>query len=78
MTRTAIEDVELDDESVIEAGEAVTVFGIAPSGDEDKIGDLDTFDPSRASAEHLAFAWDGTCVSASISPGSRCRSHSRA
>ncbi len=57
MTRTAIEDVELDDETVIGAGEAVTVFGIAPSGDEDKIGDLDTFDPSRASVEHLAFAW---------------------
>jgi cytochrome P450 len=57
MTRTATENVELDDETVIQAGEAVTVFGIAPSGDEDKIGDLASFDPSRASAEHLAFAW---------------------
>ncbi len=57
MTRTATENVELDDAAVIQAGEAVTVFGIAPSGDEDKIGDLESFDPSRASAEHLAFAW---------------------
>jgi cytochrome P450 len=57
MTRTATENVELDDATVIQAGEAVTVFGIAPSGDEDKVGDLEGFDPSRASAEHLAFAW---------------------
>jgi cytochrome P450 len=57
MTRTATEDVELEAGTVIRAGEAVTVWGIAPSGDADKLGDVDRFDPRRASTDHLAFAW---------------------
>jgi cytochrome P450 len=57
MTRTAKEDVELEDGTVINAGEAVTVYAVAPSGDPDKVGDLCEFDPTREPAGHLAFGW---------------------
>jgi len=57
MTRTATEDVELDDGALIRAGEAVTVYGISPSGDPDTIGDPHTFDPHREPCDHLAFGW---------------------
>src|SRR5262249_53339403 len=53
MTRTATEDYELVDGAVIKKGEAVTVYGISPSGDPDKIGDLEHFDPSRETSDHL-------------------------
>jgi cytochrome P450 len=57
MTRTATADVELADGAVIREGEAVTVYGISPSGDPDRIGDPHHFDPSRAPSDHLAFGW---------------------
>jgi cytochrome P450 len=56
MTRTATENIELQDGTVIQAGEAVTVWGIAPSGDPAEIGDPNHFDPSREPVGHLAFA----------------------
>jgi cytochrome P450 len=57
ITRTAKEDVELGDGTVITAGEAVTVYAVAPSGDPEKIGDLEEFDPAREPSGHLAFGW---------------------
>jgi len=57
MTRTATEDIELADGDVIRAGEAVTVWGLLPSGDPEKVGDPELFDPTREPSDHLAFAW---------------------
>jgi cytochrome P450 len=57
MTRTATEDVELEDGKVIKAGEPVTVIAVAPSGDPEKIGDPHRFDPTREPSDHLAFGW---------------------
>jgi len=55
LPRTALEDVELENGTVIRAGESVTVYAVVPSGDPAELGDLDRFDPAREPARHLAF-----------------------
>jgi cytochrome P450 len=52
--RTAGEDVEIDG-TMIRAGQTVAIRTAAPSGDPNKIHDLDRFDPSREPSPHLAF-----------------------
>jgi len=52
--RTAREDVEVDG-VMIKAGETVAIRTAQPSGDPDKLADLDRFDPSRDALGHLAF-----------------------
>ena len=55
LPRTALEDVEIEG-VVIKAGETVALLTAQPSGDPDRLPDLDRFDPWRDPATgHLAF-----------------------
>jgi cytochrome P450 len=62
MSRTALEDVELD-ERVIRAGEAVTVHTGAANRDPAAFPEPDRFEPERAGARHVAFGYGRhTCL----------------
>ena len=55
ISRTALEDVEIDD-VVVEAGRSVTVHTGTANRDPEKFPDPETFDPGRDATGHLAFA----------------------
>ena len=55
MSRTALEDVELDG-CVIRAGQSVTVHTGAANRDPERFDDPDRFDPARDATGHLSFA----------------------